>query len=210
MSDQFHCGVADSISGFRGQGLCQWPRGHVITWSMHDGPPGLNLVAAAELFLQATAVWEQVCDVQFRQLGMHAPADLVIRTASLGSSILAQAILPCGPPGPLWQEFNRDMQWDASRFFGVAVHETGHSLGWGHAASTDCVMFPSFLGVVTPCSWDVDQAVARYGTPSSPGNGGPGTFGHLLETICQLIKEFVSEQSNCEGCGSARKAGRSD
>lgn len=182
------CGVPDHVTGLKRQGLCQWPRGHVITWSMHDSVPGLDLMRCAELWDSAAGVWSGVCDVAWRQLEMHRAADVVVRSASLGQSILAQAVLPCPVASNLWQEFNRDLRWSPDQYYGVAVHEIGHSLGWGHAPGTDCVMYPAFLGVTEPCAWDIDQAVSRYGAPQGGGGEWSGSVCDWIEVVIRVLE----------------------
>lgn len=57
---------------------------------------------------------------------------------------------------------------DPGSFFGIALHEIGHSIGLGHTNDTSTIMFPTITSLMTLGAGDINGAQAIYGAAVNP------------------------------------------
>lgn len=214
MSDSNFCNVPLAVAGDRGAGLCQWPMGHNLTWCVIETIPGFTIEELAAVCADAWKSWDGVCGITITRVTNPATANILIGTRRIDGpmGVLAEAELPCGNIRPnsqlrVWidnsDRFVRAANPPAGKIdlLRVIRHEFGHSLGIGHNANgvTDSLMDPTVSHIVELQSWDIEQAVLRYGKNDigggSGGSGGTDTDGLivLLDQLKDCLKKMTPE-----------------
>jgi hypothetical protein len=175
------CGVSETQAQRAGQDMCRWPQGHRVTWGIASTLPGWARSSQIATFERSFAMWSLACGVLYEFTPNASQANIPIGTANLGRGVLADAMLPCGRAtanSQLPQRYGLAWKWvDASNpaadsidLFRVAGHETGHSNGIGHNLDPNslALLDPTYsLRIRSLQSWDIMQAIARYG-PAAP------------------------------------------
>lgn len=180
----FFCATKESAAA----GICQWPRGHVITWKVLDAIAKFPKRDYQEICRMAFAQWEAICGVRF-ELTTKGNANINITTRRIDGpgGILAEAQLPCGNPGPntqlgLWVDTGDNWAYadnpprGAIDILRVIMHEGGHNIGLGHASGRGTNLMDQTISKIRgpQSGWDIPQAVMRYGdvsqTPPPPGS----------------------------------------
>lgn len=169
-----------------------WSDG-VLTYRFDNGTPDVPGSSEEAAFLQAFDLWEAACsELSFVPTGGSADIHISFESGSHGDGnafdghggVLAHAFAPSQPlSGDA--HFDEAEHWsidqptptDRVDLVTVAAHEIGHSLGLGHSADPDALMYESYFGAHR---WlhddDVDGIQDLYGCGGSievlaPGNG---------------------------------------
>jgi hypothetical protein len=184
------CGVNAGVTGFSGGRMCQFPKGHEITITVRESPPGFRNRDMMDIAEQSMKTWQEVCGVKYRMV-TSGKANITILQRKMDGpfGVLAEAELSCGAADNtslgLWFDSSEKFTTSSNPSSGqidivaVCTHEIGHNLGLDHAPrGSDNLMAPSIrrsnqrrLG-----SWDITNSIARYGEPSlTPGVPGMPT-----------------------------------
>lgn len=176
------CNVPEHVVGQANGRLCQWPRGHVVTWTVTGLLPGWTREQLVEVYGRAWLAWTSVSGLktQFVEQVKQANIEVTSRAIDGPAGVLAEAELPCGNVTPstrlrCWFD-NREQKWvDAINVGGigavdllrVAIHEFGHNLGHGHDTDgrTNSIMDPAVSHLRDPQQVDIQRQIERYGEP---------------------------------------------
>lgn len=162
-----------------GTSLCKWPDG-AISYFVRDPLPGHTLDETWNVIQWGMAQWAAVAGVSPIRANTAAGARILVTVASLDgpAGVLADSQLPCGAIVQSLQRYDRSEAawWKQPVAAGVtnahlvAMHELGHgAIGLEHAPGTGSVMSPVFDSrILKPQTWDINQAVLRYGLPTTP------------------------------------------
>lgn len=195
---QGFCAVPEPVLAAAEARVCKWPARHVIRWLIESKLDEFGDDEYREVVSSSLDPWEAHSGVRFEFVS--ADPNLVFTTRPIDGQfgILAEAQLPCGFPTSTstlfcWMDTRED--WvnaqnpagrmiDATR---VLIHEIGHLLGLPHApVGIGAIMEPSISQIRTLKPWDIQQAVLRYGDPSTtPGPGVAGPCEELLSKCFQ-------------------------
>ncbi len=181
------CSLPDNLVMFAANNA--W-RKRALRWSLLNPVPGMTEAQALAAYAQAYKNWAEVCGLDFSYTATAREADIrkeVGRIDGKGRT-LAWSELANGSDQPLRQMYDSGEDWLGNDLLLItAAHEIGHALGIGHSNDSNALMYPS-LNTKTkgkPQSWDVAEAVSRYGKPNLPPPVTPvmGTkFNYLWES----------------------------
>lgn len=186
------CGVSDAqaVSGR----VDRWKPGMVVTYHVAGFPTesGLSKEQILAVVDRCAAAWSAVAGIQFRRIADQGNANIVLnkgRGKSAGfdgpSGTLAWAQLPQGDAfqGQLQCRWDMDEQWtddpraNGIQLFNTTNHEWGHLIGHYHNNVKAQLLNPTYNPrIAVPQSFDIEEAVARYGpplpgsTPEPPGS----------------------------------------
>lgn len=156
----------------------KWNKKNLTYW-VEKAPRGLTAQQMMDLAGQYFHNWEVVCDIKFSP-ATSASSDILISTGR-GSATnfdgaggtLAWAYLPNGSDRQLLMRFDDDETFTTNQtgngiyLEAVSTHEFGHLIGLSHAPTSGFLMSPYYSrDVFKPRSWDIEQAVGRYGFPA--------------------------------------------
>lgn len=203
------CNVADQVTAFAGQAVCRW-RHAPITWTVVETLDGFSRDDLVSVYTEAWRDWSDACGVRIEYVADASRANIHIGARHIDRQYgtLAEAELPCGNVTPntrlrVW--FDEGENWVVAAnpppgkidLMRVAIHEFGHSLGIGHNPDgiANAIMDPSVSHIRRVQAWDIAQAQARYGQPSStPGGGGDSDIADLLEDIADCIRRMPANR----------------
>lgn len=171
---EYRCGLTDAA--FARSMVAKWGK-KKLTWHIDAALPALGVARQANILSEAFASWSKVTDLTFTPTDNPRSADIVIgygrgRRADFDGrgGTLAWAMLPSSEAfdGQLQLMFDMDEDWENTiRTVNVACHEIGHTLGLSHGPE-GCLMAPVYAAnIATPQRWDIDEAVSRYGVPTT-------------------------------------------
>lgn len=181
MAEQF-CNLPMALAGERGAGLYQWPMGTRLTWTVVQTIPGFSQSELTDVCREAWKAWDDICGITIDWTADPSRANILIGCRPIDGQygVLAEAELPVGNVNPstqlrVWID-NTDKFVAAENppsgridLLRVIRHEFGHSLGIGHNQDgvTNSLMDPTVSNIRTLQSWDIEQAVLRYGKQTS-------------------------------------------
>lgn len=173
------CGVPD-FARPQEAGLCKWPMLNVTTANRIEGLNPLSAEREQAAWLEALAAWNTVCGIQLSLIPGMDTANIYANPGVTGAGVLAYSYLPCGATSTsqMQQVYNSATNWSYALLVNVLIHEIGHAIGLDHGPRGS-IMQPTAAGDITrPQTWDIEQAVARYGlpgpvppTPETPNEG---------------------------------------
>lgn len=169
------CGLTDAA--FARSMVAKWGKKDLL-WHLAQPLPSLGAEKQGNILAAAFGSWQKVCDLRFQHTDDPRSADIVVgygrgkRSDFDGrGGTLAWAGLPSSElfDGQLPLMFDGDEAWESSiRTVNVAAHEIGHNLGLSHGPK-GCLMAAIYSeAIATPQTWDIDEAVGRYGTVAAP------------------------------------------
>lgn len=152
--------------------------GGVVTWSLslvgarfYGFESAIGSAAFQSLVRSAFDAWEKIAAIDFVEIGT-GPADIQIGLQSFDGrgGTLGEARWSYANGLTLHAEIAIDSAeyWGpasagGSNFYGVVVHEIGHTIGLAHADDPSSIMYP-YLGVQTaPMAADIAAIQALYG-----------------------------------------------
>ena len=138
--------------------------------------------AQKNLVRKAFQSWENAADIDFVETADSTAANVRIgwdvidgsssnQGTTLGQATvwtvngtLTKASIQIDLDDMAWADFSTSSpdsnQWS---FLGTVTHEVGHTLGLGHAASSDALMYARATGVIRPAEDDINAIAALYG-----------------------------------------------
>ncbi len=194
------CGVKESLLEEARARQWQWNNKRRLKWYLADRLAGIPLDVLVAAYGEAYANWQRVCGLVFEQTTTSSNADIVILSRKIDGAggTLAEHELPNGSDKQIRGWYDAGEQWTTNNppgrkinLIAVACHETGHGIGLSHTNKSGNLLNPFYdPAVMTPQSWDIAEAVARYGTPveepkptvppTTPG-GWPDKFTGIVE-----------------------------
>jgi peptidoglycan hydrolase-like protein with peptidoglycan-binding domain len=176
------CGCPDQPSNIRAKFAApgsRWDRTD-LTYRIVNFSPDLSQTEIRDGMRQAFDLWSAVTPLRFTEVA--GDADILINFAPNDGAgkVLAYAYFP--PIGD--SSFDEDETWTVNvptpqgrvDLVTVAAHEFGHSLGLGHSAFAEAIMFPSYSGPHRFLAQDdIDGIQFLYGKPSDRRRKSPVT-----------------------------------
>lgn len=162
------CGLPDFVRDPQEAGQSRWRMPDVTTSHRLSGLNPLSAEREHALWLASDEAWNAVCGIRLKYIEDMNSANIYANPGSTGAGVLAYSYMPdsgYGPEQQLEQVYNRATNWSERLFLQVLIHEKGHAIGLDHGPSGS-LMQPTAGGDITsPQSWDIEQAVSRYGKP---------------------------------------------
>jgi len=129
--------------------------------------PNLPDVKVLKHLREALESWVDVCNLDVKQTGNKADANVVINVKLLpGEHSSVVAIADVGPPRDRQLElsFDRAETWTPHKFQATAAHEFGHNLGLHHIGEARQLMNDTLHDdIATPQAADIAAAVRIWG-----------------------------------------------
>jgi hypothetical protein len=129
--------------------------------------PNLPGNKVLKLLREALESWVEVCDLDVKQTGNRADANVIINVKLLpGEHHSVVAIADVGPPRDRQLElsFDRAETWTPHKFQATAAHEFGHNLGLHHIGEPRQLMNDTLHDdIAAPQSADIAAAVRIWG-----------------------------------------------
>ncbi len=162
-----------------------------LSYHFDNGTPDISGTAEQQEIRNALAEWARYAQLTFTEIGntgANRSFDILWASGAHGDgnpfdgpgSVLAHAAYPVNPNSETIAgdiHFDEDENWMLNgniHQFSVALHEAGHSLGLGHSADPNAVMFASYRGPVSGLhSDDINGIRALY---ESRNSAGPNEF----------------------------------
>jgi len=176
------CGCSDRQS--MALGACKWTLGNdangdpVPVKVFINDLPGLSRSDWMEVFSEATAAWEAVCNIAFAVANTKEEANIIVVDARIDgpSNVLADMELPCGIQKQRALQFRFDREaWSVKPGVAmripastVAKHELGHAIGLEHIGVNEGVALLNPMlnpRVNDPTPVDIARVQAIYGPP---------------------------------------------
>jgi hypothetical protein len=193
---------------------CKW-RHMPVRWTVDSVPNEFRTSEFSDIITTAFAAWESVSGFQAVQADQNP--NIIFQAGRIDgrNGILAQAELPCGNVNENtqlkvqvdisenWADYSGSLHGGMMDLLRVVTHELGHSLGISHCTTESALMNPSVSDIRTVKSWDIEQAVLRYGAkaaPSLPSDGTP-----LLDCLQSILELMGNPDSSDEMAASVDK-----
>lgn len=154
-----------------------------VTYCINGYPTsiGLSKQDVDDIVAESYRLWSEVADIKFRRISDPNNANMVLAGARgkragfdgpLG--VLAYCYLPQGDNfrGQVEMYWDMDEDWikdgnNGIRLLNVTCHELGHGIGLDHNKYPAQLMNPIYsVAIAKPQSYDIQEAVARYGKPT--------------------------------------------
>lgn len=211
MTSKTFCSVPHAL-GRGGLGVCQWPRGMTVTWHVVAGVPGFSIQDLQQIYAAAFDLWSAVSGFRHEYTSNPRNANLIegSRPIDRAGGILAEHQLPCGNIGrrsQLQGWFDSSDSWTTAKNWqgtgkfpiqAVAAHEFGHGIGISHNQDgvTNNLMDPTVSNINAPQSWDIEEAVTRYGPrptnpDPTPNDSKDDLLDHILDCLNKLDRKDI-------------------
>lgn len=169
---RLRCAMPD----FATKGQCKWPM-LAVTHASRVELPGLTPAQITAAFREACQAWNAVCGIQLAISDDYERANIYAHSGKIDgrSGTLAWSYLPCGASrtSRMEQLYDSAESWSYNWLVEVAAHEIGHAIGLSHGPKGSLMYAYSGGGSVRrPQTWDIAEAVARYGKPQTPPPSG--------------------------------------
>ena len=221
MDGAFICGAkVEQLKTMAAGRVAQWPRGYVVRWGVSQGVSQFNALEMTDIVRTAFDAWAAVCGFRHALSTNSAAWNVEVLSRRIDGQFgtLAEAQLPVDERIQTSPERFRLYQWyDTSEAWTLAagntgqlvdilrtaVHETGHTIGLGHApAGSENLMAPQLGPYRTPQDYGQREGLRRYGDPvveppgggGGPGGGGPGGEPNLCDLVLEIAERFARER----------------
>jgi hypothetical protein len=205
---QIFCNVPQHEMGGMGAGVCQWPIGMTVKYSVLDPLPGFDKDSFFDLMKEAITPWDEVSGVVTQATKNPAEANILIGVRRIDGpqGVLAEAELPCGNVNErtqlrVWGDSSD--QWIVAEnppsgrvdVIRVYRHEFGHSFGIGHNQDgvKNALMDPYVSDIRTLQEWDIAQQVLRYGEDILPPPVG-GDGADLVDLLLICLRKLSTDE----------------
>jgi hypothetical protein len=131
--------------------------------------PSLTGPKTLKIFREALESWVDVCDLDVKQTGNRADANVIVNVKALSQPPSVVAIADVGPPRDRQLElsFDRAETWTPHKLQATAAHEFGHNLGLGHIGEAGQLMNDTLHdAIAAPQKFDIEAAVKIWGKRS--------------------------------------------
>lgn len=216
MPDVFICGTpVQQLEALGVDGLAHWARGYRVRWGVVEGIGGFSARETVDIMRAAFDSWAAVCGFLHEYSTNSRAWNVEIRQRRIDGAFgtLAEAQLPVSSQARTNPQALRLRQWyDTSErwtlaegntgqqidLLRTAAHETGHTIGMGHAPSgSNNLMAPSLGLLRGPGDWGKRESLRRYGEPATSGggdgggDGGNGGGGNGAAACLELVEAVV-------------------
>ena len=205
---QPYCRVPQGL-GRGGLGICQWPRGHVVTWTVVASLPGFDKASLTEICKSCLDMWSNASGFLHKYTSSPKSANMVMGVRQIDGSggVLAEHQLPCGnitSNSQIQGWFDNTDSWTTAKNWQqtgrmpiqqVGAHEYGHGIGISHNEDnvTNALMDPSISHISSLQEWDIHQSVIRYGerAPGDDDDGITTILAPLIRCLGKLDKQDI-------------------
>lgn len=176
------CGVADMVRA-AGAPLCQWPRGHTVTWACESSVPGVTQGSFSAAMDWGFKQLSGACGFKAEYSGNSRTSNIYVQGVMLDGrfGVLADSQLPCGANerSRIRQRCDTSEPWELNpgkpqqgriSFPTVMLHELCHGVGMEHIPPSAGVALlnPTYSDqVLTLTALDIVELQKRYGPPTS-------------------------------------------